>query len=87
LLISEDQSVLIQSPLFPHNYPNSIKCKWTIYTSKDSNVMVKFDFIKIEKNYDTLKICTGKSCVDKNYLLAELSGDWLAAKVIHLYIL
>ena len=73
VISSVTHEVILSSPNFPKNYPNSSRCTWTIYAPKKNYVYVQFFSIKLEPKYDWLKLCEGKFC-SKGSQLAKLSG-------------
>ena len=65
----------LKSPNFPRNYPNNLEYMWTITNGGEEGqrLEIEFSFIKIEKKYDTLKICKETSCNSQN-IIAILTG-------------
>ena len=64
---------VLQSPNFPENYPNSLDCTWNIIANKGEHVLIRFEFIKLEENYDKLIVCNGMPC-STLLALADISG-------------
>ena len=72
--------MILSSPNFPKNYPNSTRCTWTIYAPEGNYVYVQFLLIKLEPKYDWLKLCEGKLC-SKGSRLTKLSGKSITESV------
>ena len=71
-----------QSPNYPQNYTDNIRCKWVI--DAPGAVFIRFfiDSIETESLYDTLEICTGSYC-NESTRVAVLSGlqHWKSRRV------
>ena len=47
----------LTSPGFPGNYPNNLNCRWTfVAENATQKVLLKFTYLKLEKNYDIITI-------------------------------
>ena len=61
-MVTGTEQLFLQSPNFPHHYSNNMKCTWTIYAEEGKRVQLQFEFIKLEKDFDRLKLCNDKIC-------------------------
>ena len=73
-LEASDDPKQLQSRNFPMNYPNNIKCTWTIIGNVGAKAKISFSYLKLEENYDSLTVCDGYTC-DAESVVARLSGE------------
>jgi hypothetical protein len=72
-LYASDNLKPLQSPNFPMNYPNNIKCTWTIVAKVGDTVKISFSYLKLEEHYDSLTVCDGSTCDTE---VARLTGNY-----------
>lgn len=44
------------SPSFPDAYPENLRCVWTFSTSRNFRLLITFDFINTEQDYDFINV-------------------------------
>lgn len=78
--MADTEQQVLQSPNFPNHYSNNMKCIWTIHAEEGNKVQIKFEFIKLEKDFDRLQLCSDEMC-NSEILMGNITGkcydSWL----------
>ncbi|XP_072022844.1 uncharacterized protein, partial [Amphiura filiformis] len=56
IYLAPGSTLNISSPLYPDNYPNEVTCSYTVTTSPDLKIEIKFDDFVLESAYDFLTV-------------------------------
>lgn len=72
-LISNTQSLTIQSPNYPASYPDSVECVWNLVVQQDRVVELTFTEISLEANHDSVSVYNGY-CVEARNFLNSYTG-------------
>lgn len=71
--ISNTQTLTIQSPNYPNNYPNNIECTWKLKVPQDRLVVLTFTEINLQQKYDHVSVYDGCS-TDQTDLQRSYTG-------------
>ena len=67
---------IIQSPDFPQNYLNNMRCKWTLISQNCSeNVRISFTHLILEEHYDKVMVCVKDVCNEDDKLVLTGKKD------------
>ncbi|KAM6149501.1 CUB and sushi domain-containing protein 1 [Erethizon dorsatum] len=70
----------IESPGFPHGYPNYANCTWIIVTGERNRIQLSFHTFALEEDFDILSIYDGQP--QQGNLKVRLSGFQLPSSVV-----
>jgi len=64
----------LQSPNYPEAYPDNLDCRWHIKLEPGLQVVVNISAVRLEGNYDTLRLFEGECC-NTTHLVAQFTGS------------
>ncbi|XP_040499110.1 CUB and sushi domain-containing protein 1 [Ursus maritimus] len=70
----------IESPGFPHGYPNYANCTWIIITGERNRIQLSFHTFALEEDFDILSVYDGQ--LQQGNLKVRLSGFQLPSSVV-----
>ncbi|XP_066403389.1 CUB and sushi domain-containing protein 1 [Molothrus aeneus] len=70
----------IESPGFPHGYPNYANCTWIIITGERNRIQLSFHTFALEEDFDILSIYDGQP--QQGNLKVRLSGFQLPSSIV-----
>ncbi|XP_023376204.1 CUB and sushi domain-containing protein 1-like [Pteropus vampyrus] len=70
----------IESPGFPHGYPNYANCTWIIVTGERNRIQLSFHTFALEEDFDILSVYDGQ--LQQGNLKVRLSGFQLPSSVV-----
>ncbi|KAM4694506.1 CUB and sushi domain-containing protein 1 [Discoglossus pictus] len=70
----------IESPGFPHGYPNYANCTWIIITGERNRIQLSFHIFALEEDFDILSIFDGQP--QQGNLKVRLSGFQLPSPIV-----
>ncbi|XP_054557111.1 CUB and sushi domain-containing protein 1 [Talpa occidentalis] len=70
----------IESPGFPHGYPNYANCTWVIVTGERGRVQLSFHTFALEEDFDILSVYDGQ--LQQGNLKVRLSGFQLPSPIV-----
>ncbi|XP_075454326.1 CUB and sushi domain-containing protein 1 [Ascaphus truei] len=70
----------IDSPGFPHGYPNYANCTWIIITGERNRIQLSFHIFALEEDFDILSIYDGQP--QQGNLKVRLSGFQLPSSIV-----
>ncbi|XP_036084876.1 CUB and sushi domain-containing protein 1 isoform X1 [Rousettus aegyptiacus] len=70
----------IESPGFPHGYPNYANCTWIIVTGERNRIQLSFHTFALEEDFDILSVYDGQ--LQQGNLKVRLSGFRLPSSVV-----
>ncbi|XP_030793354.1 CUB and sushi domain-containing protein 1 [Rhinopithecus roxellana] len=70
----------IESPGFPHGYPNYANCTWIIITGERNRIQLSFHSFALEEDFDILSVYDGQP--QQGNLKVRLSGFQLPSSIV-----
>ncbi|XP_041910862.1 CUB and sushi domain-containing protein 1 [Arvicola amphibius] len=70
----------IESPGFPHGYPNYANCTWIIITGERNRIQLSFHTFALEEDFDILSVYDGQP--QQGNLKVRLSGFQLPSSIV-----
>ncbi|KAM5312551.1 CUB and sushi domain-containing protein 1 [Glossophaga mutica] len=70
----------IESPGFPHGYPNYANCTWIILTGERNRIQLSFHTFALEEDFDILSVYDGQ--LQQGNLKVRLSGFQLPSSIV-----
>ncbi|XP_056421690.1 CUB and sushi domain-containing protein 1 isoform X3 [Hyla sarda] len=70
----------IESPGFPHGYPNYANCTWIIITGERNRIQLSFQIFALEEDFDILSVFDGQP--QQGNLKVRLSGFQLPSSIV-----
>nr|XP_035125513.2 CUB and sushi domain-containing protein 1 isoform X3 [Callithrix jacchus] len=70
----------IESPGFPHGYPNYANCTWIIITGERNRIQLSFHTFALEEDFDILSVYDGQP--QQGNLKVRLSGFELPSSIV-----
>ncbi|XP_063297188.1 CUB and sushi domain-containing protein 1 [Pelobates fuscus] len=70
----------IESPGFPHGYPNYANCTWIIITGERNRIQLSFHIFALEEDFDILSVFDGQP--QQGNLKVRLSGFQLPSSIV-----
>ncbi|XP_074185389.1 CUB and sushi domain-containing protein 1 isoform X1 [Rhinolophus sinicus] len=70
----------IESPGFPHGYPNYANCTWIVVTGERNRIQLSFHTFALEEDFDILSIYDGQ--LQQGNLKVRLSGFELPSSIV-----
>ncbi|XP_073482747.1 CUB and sushi domain-containing protein 1 [Aquarana catesbeiana] len=70
----------IESPGFPHGYPNYANCTWIIITGERNRIQLSFHIFALEEDFDILSVYDGQP--QQGNLKVRLSGFQLPSSIV-----
>ncbi|XP_036106445.1 CUB and sushi domain-containing protein 1 [Molossus molossus] len=70
----------IESPGFPHGYPNYANCTWIVVTGERSRIQLSFHTFALEEDFDILSVYDGQ--LQQGNLKVRLSGFQLPSSIV-----
>ncbi|XP_072264529.1 CUB and sushi domain-containing protein 1 [Pyxicephalus adspersus] len=70
----------IESPGFPHGYPNYANCTWIIITGERNRIQLSFQIFALEEDFDILSVYDGQP--QQGNLKVRLSGFQLPSSIV-----
>ncbi|XP_078503642.1 CUB and sushi domain-containing protein 1 [Lissotriton helveticus] len=70
----------VESPGFPHGYPNYANCTWIIITGERNRIQLSFHTFALEEDFDILSIYDGQP--QQGNLKVRLSGFQLPSSIV-----
>ncbi|XP_022426555.1 CUB and sushi domain-containing protein 1 [Delphinapterus leucas] len=70
----------IESPGFPHGYPNYANCTWIIITGERNRIQLSFHTFALEEDFDILSVYDGQ--LQQGNLKVRLSGFQLPSCIV-----
>ncbi|XP_070454474.1 CUB and sushi domain-containing protein 1 isoform X2 [Equus przewalskii] len=70
----------IESPGFPHGYPNYANCTWIIITGERNRIQLSFHTFALEEDFDILSVYDGQ--LQQGNLKVRLSGFQLPSSIV-----
>ncbi|XP_016105748.1 CUB and sushi domain-containing protein 1-like [Sinocyclocheilus grahami] len=70
----------IESPGFPHGYPNYANCTWIIVTGERNRIQLSFHIFALEEDFDIVSIYDGQP--QPGNLKMRLSGFMLPSPIV-----
>ncbi|XP_075058584.1 CUB and sushi domain-containing protein 1 [Mixophyes fleayi] len=70
----------IESPGFPHGYPNYANCTWIIITGERNRIQLSFHIFALEEDFDILSVYDGQT--QQGNLKVRLSGFQLPSSIV-----
>ncbi|KAM4836887.1 CUB and sushi domain-containing protein 1 [Thomomys bottae] len=70
----------IESPGFPHGYPNYANCTWMILTGERNRIQLSFHTFALEEDFDILSVYDGQ--LQQGNLKVRLSGFHLPSSIV-----
>lgn len=61
ITLSATGSAILQSPNFPHDYPNNCDCSWRIFAPAGYQVQIHFESFRTETGYDYVTVYDSSS--------------------------
>ncbi|XP_073075330.1 CUB and sushi domain-containing protein 1 isoform X2 [Manis javanica] len=70
----------IESPGFPHGYPNYANCTWIVITGERNRIQLSFHTFALEEDFDILSVYDGQ--LQQGNLKVRLSGFQLPSPIV-----
>lgn len=70
----------IESPGFPHGYPNYANCTWIIITGERNRIQLSFHTFALEEDFDILSVYDGQ--LQQGNLKVRLSGFQIPSSIV-----
>ncbi|XP_019508240.1 PREDICTED: CUB and sushi domain-containing protein 1 [Hipposideros armiger] len=70
----------IESPGFPHGYPNYANCTWIVVTGERNRIQLSFHTFALEEDFDILSVYDGQ--LQQGNLKVRLSGFELPSSIV-----
>ncbi|KAM6977904.1 CUB and sushi domain-containing protein 1a [Aplochiton taeniatus] len=70
----------IESPGFPHGYPNYANCTWLIVTGERSRIQLSFHTLALEEDFDLVSVYDGQPLPGN--LKMRLSGFLIPSPIV-----
>ncbi|XP_070564555.1 cubilin-like [Ptychodera flava] len=73
--VKRDQTVIIESPNYPENYPDNVHCEWNVTTESGLPMLVQYRDFATEQGFDWLDLGNGLDSSDVDTRVQHLSGE------------
>ncbi|KAL4624103.1 CUB and sushi domain-containing protein 1-like [Arapaima gigas] len=78
--VLDGPSGTLESPGYPHGYPNYANCTWVLLAAQDSRIQLVFEGFALEEHFDVLSVYDGPP--GPSHLRSRLTGFELPAPIV-----